>query len=502
MAHDQTRQSERRCSTGVEGLDDILGGGLQCEHTFLLEGHPGTGKTTIALDFLLAGAREGERGLYITLSETEAELRASAAAHGWTLPEEITVFELVPPESLLDADQQQSLLYSSDLELGETTRMIFDAIDRVKPDRIVLDSLSEIRLLAESSLRYRRQVLALKHDFAKRGVTVLMLDDMTSTTKDKTVHSVVHGVIGLEELAPDYGGERRRLRIHKMRGQTYRGGYHDFSIKTGGVAVFPRLVAAEHKTSFERGTLTTGITELDALTGGGIQQGSSALILGPSGAGKSVFVLQFVAAAAARGERVAMFVFDEELELLLNRSDDLGFDLRRYAEEGTALIEQVDAAESSPGEFAHRVARAVIETGAKTVVIDSLNGYMAAMPEERALLLHVHELLQYLNRQGATTFLTLAQRGMVDDMRSPIDLTYLADTAILLRFFEAMGHVRRAVSIMKKRTGAHEDTIREFKIGGGGLTLGEPLEHFQGVLRGTPQYHGQDGPLLRQDEPE
>jgi circadian clock protein KaiC len=501
MGGDQAQETPRRCATGVEGLDNILGGGLLCAHTFLLEGKPGTGKTTIALDFLLAGARAGERGLYITLSETEGELRAGAASHGWTLPEEIEVFELVPPETLLDADQQQSLLYSSDLELGETTRTIFETIDRIKPDRIVLDSVSEIRLLAQSSLRYRRQILALKHAFAKGGATVLMLDDMTSDTKDKTVHSVVHGVIGLEELAPDYGAERRRLRVHKMRGQTYQGGYHDFVIKTGGIAVFPRLVAANHKTEFERGTLTTGITELDKLTGGGIQQGSSTLLLGPSGAGKSVFVLQFLAAVAERGEKAAIFVFDEELTLFFDRAHALGFDLRRHVEEGTVLVEQVDAAALSPGEFAHRVAKTVSESGARTVVIDSLNGYMAAMPEERALLLHVHELLQYLNRQGATTFMTMAQHGLVGDMKSPVDLTYLADTVILLRYFEAAGRVRRAVSVIKKRTGAHEDTIREYAIGSGGLRLGEPLDRFQGVLRGTPEYHGEDDPLLGRDAP-
>lgn len=502
MSSDQETDTLRRCETGVRGLDDILGGGLLCAHTFLLEGKPGTGKTTIALDFLQAGARAGERSLYITLSETEGELRAGAKSHGWTLPEEIAVFELVPPESLLDADQQQSLLYSSDLELGETTRMIFDEIDRVKPDRIVLDSLSEIRLLAQDNLRYRRQILALKHAFAKGGATVLLLDDMTSGANDKTVHSVVHGVIGLEELAPDYGAERRRLRVHKMRGQTYRGGYHDFTIETGGVAVYPRLVAAEHKTAFERGTLTSGVAELDALTGGGIQQGSSTLLLGPSGSGKSVFVLQYLAAVAARGEKAAMFVFDEELELLFDRADALGFDLRTHARTGTVKVEGVDAAELSPGEFAHRVATSVRDTGAKTVVIDSLNGYMAAMPEERALLLHVHELLQYLNRQGATTFMTMAQHGLVGDMQSPVDLTYLADAVILLRYFEAAGRVRRAVSVIKKRTGHHENTIREYAITANGLTLGEPLERFQGVLRGTPEYHGQNGPLLGQDAPQ
>ena len=481
-----------RAATGVAGLDDILQGGLLAGHSYLLEGSPGTGKTTIALAFLMEGAARGERGLYVTLSETEEELRAGAASHGWTLPEAVEVFELVPPESLLDADQQQSLLYSSDLELGETTRMVFEAIERVRPDRLVLDSLSEIRLLAQGSLRYRRQVLALKHHFSRRGVTVLMLDDLTTAAADRTVHSVVHGVVTLEQLAPDFGAGRRRLRVEKMRGQAYRGGFHDMVIATGGVAVFPRLVAAGQQTDFARRKLTSGLPALDALLGGGVQQGSSALVLGPSGAGKSVFALQFLAAALARDEPAAMFVFDEELDLLFERGRALGFDLERHRETGALAVAQVDATEMSPGEFAHRVAAQVRDRGVRTVVIDSLNGYMAAMPEERALVLHVHELLQYLNRQGATTFLTLAQHGLVGTMASPVDLTYLADTVVLLRYFEAKGRVRRAVSIIKKRTGMHETTIREFTVDARGLTLGEPLERFQGVLRGAPDYMGEE----------
>ena len=486
------RDARARAATGVAGLDEVLGGGLLAGHSYLLEGSPGTGKTTIALAFLMEGAARGERGLYVTLSETEAELRAGAASHGWSLPDGVEVFELVPPESLLDADQQQSLLYSSDLELGETTRMIFEAIERARPDRIVLDSLSEIRLLAQGSLRYRRQILALKHSFARGGATVLMLDDLTTDTADKTVHSVVHGVVTLEQLVPDYGAGRRRLRVEKMRGQTYRGGHHDMTIATGGVAVFPRLVAAGHQTDFVRDKLSSGLPALDALLGGGVQQGSSALVLGPSGAGKSVFILQFLAAALGRGERAAMFVFDEELELLFDRGRALGFDLEGHRESDALSITQVDAAELSPGEFAHQVAAQVRGRGARTVVIDSLNGYMAAMPEERALVLHVHELLQYLNRQGATTFLTLAQHGLVGSMASPVDLTYLADTVVLLRYFEAQGRVRRAVSIIKKRTGVHETTIREFVVDRHGLTLGEPLERFRGVLHGTPDYMGEE----------
>ncbi|MEF2551674.1 ATPase domain-containing protein [Aurantimonas sp. A2-1-M11] len=475
--------------TGVPGLDDILSGGLSTGHVFLLEGNPGTGKTTVALRFLLTGAEEGEKGLYITLSETDRELREGARSHGWTIGENIDVFELVPPEALLDADREQSLLYSSDLELGEATKSIFEAFERVKPARVVLDSLSEIRLLAQSSLRYRRQILAMKHYFARHGATVLLLDDLTSEAMDRTVHSVAHGVIKLEELAPDYGAERRRLRVMKYRGQGFRGGYHDFTIRGGrGVEVYPRLVAAEHKTGFARTRTTSDITELDALLGGGIEQGSSALILGPAGTGKSTFAFQFVAAAVARGERASIFVFDEELGLLFERTKGLGFDFEHMRNAGLLHIEQVDAAELSPGEFAHRVRTRVDQAQAKTVVIDSLTGYQASMPDEKALVLHVHELLQYLNRQGATTFLTLAQHGLVGDMKSPVDVTYIADTVILLRYFEALGTVRRAVSVIKKRSGRHEDTIREYHIGKGGLNLGEPIKNFQGVLRGVPVF--------------
>ncbi len=481
---------ETIAKTGVPGLDDVLGGGLTPGCLFLLEGNPGTGKTTVAIRFLMAGAEVGEAGLYVTLSETEAELRAGADSHGWQLDDKITVFELVPPESLLDADQQQSLLYSSDLELGETTKMIFEVFERIKPKRIVLDSLSEIRLLAQSSLRYRRQLLALKHYFARHGATVLLLDDMTSENIDKTVHSVVHGVINLQELAPNYGAERRRMRVIKYRGKAFRGGYHDMTLKTGGLQVFPRLVSAEHRTKFTRNQMTSDIPHLDALLGGGIEQGSSTLVIGPAGTGKSLFVFQFIQAAIGRGEKAALFAFDEELGLLFDRTRAMGFEFEKLRDEGWLLIEQVDAAELSPGEFAHRVRKRVDEAQVKTVVIDSLNGYQAAMPEENALIVHVHELLQYLNRQGATTFLTVAQHGLVGDMKSPVDVTYLADTVVLLRYFEALGKVRRAVSIIKKRTGFHEDTIREFRIGKTGLTIGEPLTQFQGVLRGVPTFVG------------
>ena len=489
-------ETNEKLNLGVEGLDDITVGGLARGRLFLLEGSPGTGKTTIATQFLMAGAAAGEQSLYITLSETEDELRSGAASHGWSL-DGVDIFELVPPESLLDDEQQQSLLYSSDLELGETTKRIFEAFEKVKPNRVVLDSLSEIRLLAQSSLRYRRQILALKHYFARSGATVLMLDDLSSEANDRTMHSVAHGVIRLEELSPEYGAERRRLRVIKYRGQRYRGGFHDFLIATGGVQVFPRLVAAEHHGEFKRIVLPTESPELNALLGGGVERGSSLLILGPAGTGKSLLALTFVVAAIKRNEKAAMFVFDEELGLLFERAKGLGIDLQELVDGGNLTIEQVDAAELTPGELSARVRRCVEKQDAKTVVIDSLNGYQASMPEEQSLILHMHELLQYLNRQGVSTFLTVAQHGLVGDMKAPVDVTYLADTVILLRYFEALGRVRRAISVIKKRTGPHEDTIREYRIDGRGITLGDPLMGFQGVLRGVPELV-EDRPALLQ----
>lgn len=483
-----------KAGTGIEGLDNVLRGGITRGTLFLLEGEPGAGKTTLALQFLMDGSRLGEKCLYITLSETSAELRQGAASHGWELDDNIEIFELLPPESVLNDEQHQSLLYASDLELVETTKVIFDTVERVKANRIVIDSLSEIRLLAQSSLRYRRQILAIKHYFARHSTTVLMLDDLTSEIADKTVHSVAHGVIRLEQISPEYGAERRRLRVVKYRGQKFSGGHHDFTIETGGIRVFPRLVSAGHRNPFERTLLSTGISEFDALLGGGINTGSSTLVLGPAGTGKSLVTVTFAMAAIARGEKAALFIFDEELGLLFDRMKGMGIDLEKHQHEGMLYIQQIDAAELSPGEFSHRVCRLVDKEQIKTVVIDSLNGYRASMPEENSLILHIHELLQYLNRQGAATFMTVAQHGLVGDMQSPVDVTYLADTVILLRYFEAIGEVRRAVSIIKKRTGRHETTIREFWIDEKGLSIGEPLTDFHGVLRGVPTYAG--GSLL------
>lgn len=479
-----------RHRTGIAGLDDVLMGGLAAGHVFLLEGYPGAGKTTVALQYLLEGARQGNRGLYVTLSETERELRASSASHGWAIDPLVEIFELAPSEGMLEAGQEQSLLYSSDLELGETVRKIIETFERVKPALVVVDSLSEIRLLAQSSLRYRRQILAIKQFFATRGATVLLLDDMTAEDADRTAHSLVHGVIRLEQLTPAYGAERRRLRVAKYRGQSFRGGYHDFTIRRGGLFVFPRLVALEHRTEFVRDQRSSGLPALDKLLGGGLTQGSSTLVLGPAGTGKTLFTLQFVAAALARGERAAMFIFDEEEGLLIARAKAIGFDLDAMVKSGALHLEQLDAAELSPGEFLYRVRGIADEAQAKTVVIDSLNGFTAAMPEENAIVLHLHELLQYLNRQGASTILTVAQHGLIGDMKAPIDVTYVADTVILLRYFEALGKVRRAISVVKKRTGPHEHTIREYQIGATGLTLAAPLQEFQGILRGVPTLVG------------
>jgi circadian clock protein KaiC len=495
---DAVTQFLPRASTGVAGLDEILGGGLTRNRLHLLEGSPGTGKTTIALQFLLAGAEAGETGIYISLAETEQELRDGARSHGWMIGDEIEIFELVPPEGVLDPEQHQSLLYSSDLELGETIQRIFEAIQRLKPKRVVIDSLSEIRLLAQSSLRYRRQILALKHYFAQSNSTVIMLDDLTTETTDQAVHSIAHSVIHLDQLAPIYGGERRRLRTIKCRGQSFSAGYHDFMITQSGVEVYPRLVAAGHRKGHSAKIMASGIAELDLLLGGGIAAGSSTLVIGPAGTGKSLLILHYVAAAVARGERAALFVFDEEMGLLLRRAKGLGIDLAAMRDANQLFIEQMDAAEMSPGEFSHRVRNCVDREGIGIVAIDSLNGYQAAMPEEQFVILHLHELLQYLNRQGAATFLAVAQHGMIGDMKQTIDVTYLADTVIMLRYFEALGRVRRAISAIKKRTGSHEDTIREFQIGNQGMAIGPPLHDFQGVLRGVPKYVGKGQPLMEE----
>lgn len=487
-------------ATGIAGLDDVLGGGFTPNRLYLLEGNPGSGKTTLAIKWLIEGVRRGDKVVYVTLSETKNELEAVARSHGWSLAG-IDILELVAPESELEPDNQIAMFQPSEIELGVTTKVILAEVERTKPRRVVIDSLSEIRLLAQSPLRYRRQVLALKQYFIGRECTVFLLDDMTYEAEDLQLQSIAHGVVTLEQLSPEYGAERRRLRILKLRGQKYRGGYHDFVILKGGLDVFPRLVAAEHGHSQKRGLLKSDNDKLDALLGGGLQYGTSAVLLGPAGCGKSTLALQFARAAAQRGERAALFAFDERLETLFERTTGLGMDITPYVASGHIAIYPIDTAEVSPGEFAHRVRRAVEpengQAGAKVIVIDSLNGYLNAMPEERFLTAQLHELLTYLGHKGVVTFLVVAQHGLVGHMESPIDTTYLADTVILFRYFEALGAVRQAISVLKKRSGRHERTIRELTLSDKGITVGEPLTAFQGVLSGTPVYHGSDAALAR-----
>ncbi len=479
---------EIRISTGVPGLDDVLGGGLTPSRLYLLEGTPGTSKTTLALQFLREGVARGERTLYITLSETADELRASAATHGWTL-DGIEVFELVD-EMGLDPDSEQSILHPSDIELGETVKEVIALVDRTKPDRVVFDSLSELRLLAQNPLRYRRQILALKRFFAKRACTVLMLDDKTSETGDVQLHSIAHGVVSLDQAPREYGAERRRLRIVKMRGIKFRGGYHDFVLETGGIQAFPRLIAAEHHASFDPRGTSTGSAELDLLLGGGLVPGTNTLLLGPSGVGKTTTAIRCMLAALERGETATYYLFDEGLATMLVRAATLGMDLAPHIAAGRLTVTQVDPAELSPGEFASKVRAAVEERGSTFVGVDSLNAYLHAMPGEEYLILQMHELLSYLNQQGVTTLLVLGQHGIVGDVRSDVDLSYLSDCILLFRFFEAKGQVRTALSVVKSRVNAHERTIRELKLSQGGLQVGEALDDFEGVLTGLPAYHG------------
>lgn len=483
--------------TGVPGLDDVLAGGYAANRAHLIEGQPGSGKTTIGIQFLLDGLRSGERCLYITLSESKRELLTVAARHGWDLSG-LEIYELIPPELSLDPNNQQTLIHSSELELGETVRMVLAEAERVKPTRVVFDSLSEIRLLSQGSLRYRRQVLALKNFFLLQNATVLLLDDLAAGPDDLNLHSLAHAIIRLEQLAPIYGAERRRVRVIKMRGTHFRGGYHDIIIRRGGVQVFPRLVAHEHRRHFDPVPASSGVPELDALIGGGLDRGTTTLIAGPSGSGKSSLALAFAYAALKRGERVLSINFDETRHVFFRRAAGLGMDLEPFQDAGALMAEHIDPAELSPGELVGRVRKAVEGQGARMVVIDSLSGYLNAMPEEQFLLLQMHEMATYLNQQGVVSILILAQSGMVGQMHSPLDLTYLSDAVLMLRFFEAGGRVRRAASAIKKRTGPHESTIREFMIDGGGIRVGEALTEFRGVLTGVPIYEGGDQALIRQ----
>lgn len=477
--------------TGIAGLDEILAGGLSPNRLYLIEGVPGSGKTTLAMQFLLEGARRGESVLYVTLSESAEELLAVAASHGWSL-DGITLRELVPSEESLRPDDQYTMFHPSEVELGETTRTILEEVERSKPTRVVFDSLSELRLLAGTPLRYRRQILALKHFFSGRNCTVLLLDDMTSTQHDLQVQSLAHGVLLLEQLSPDYGAERRRLRVVKYRGVQYRGGYHDYAIRRGGLVAFPRLVAREHRSDASLEKVASGIAELDALLGGGIERGTSTLFAGAAGTGKSSLAAQFVWASAERGQNAALFLFDEGITTLLTRAAGLGIDLRRHVESGRVTIQQVDPAEFSPGELTHAVREAVQGRETAIVVIDSLNGYLNAMPDERFLIVQLHELLTYLGQENVATLLVSAHHGLIgSQMVSPVDASYLADAVILLRYFESQGEVRQAISVVKKRGGAHERSIREFHMNAGRIQVGPPLRDFRGILTGVPIFEAQ-----------
>ena len=485
---DPPANADPRVATGVPGLDEILGGGLPRDRIYLVEGAPGSGKTTLALQFLLKGRELNESGLYITLSETEAELRAAASSHGWSL-DGVDLFELVSEEGL-DPESEQSVLHPSDVELGETTRRVMAQVDSTKPLRVVFDSLSEMRLLAQNPLRHRRQILALKHFFSTRKCTVLLLDDQTSEDGDLQLHSIAHGVISLERTAQEYGSQRRRMEVVKLRGVKYRSGFHDFNLDTGGITVFERLVASHHGAVIKDEVVTTGAPRLDELIGGGLSRGTNTLITGPSGVGKTTTAVRCALSALERGEKVAYYLFDEGLPTLLARSKAMGMELHPYVATGQLAIRAIDPAELSPGEFAFQVRQAVEHAGVGTVVIDSLNAYLQAMPGQKFLLLQMHELLTYLNQQGVVTLLILAQHGFIGEVRSDIDLSYLSDSILLFRFFEAAGAVRTAISAVKSRTTAHEKIIREIRLTSRGIEIGEALTDFRGVMSGLPSYDG------------
>lgn len=474
--------------TGIHGLDYILLGGFPRNRIYLIQGDPGVGKTTLGLQFLLEGAKHGERGLYITLSESSNELNAVAKSHGWSL-DEITIFEQMVGEEALH-EEESTVFYPSEIELGETIRAMLVEVDRVKPQRVVLDSLSEIRLLAQSGLRYRKQILAMKQFFAGRNVTVLCLDDRTSEIQDIQLQSVPHGVLELERFTPVYGSARRRMQLVKVRGLNFKDGYHDFNIITGGLVVFPRLVAASEETAADKGSeqIESGLAELDSMLGGGLNRGTSTVIMGPAGSGKSALAMQYAVASARRGERSVAFIFEESVKSVTKRSASLGLPVDDLLVSGSMAIRRVDPAQLQPGEFSHLVRESVEENGARLVVIDSLNGYLNAVPEERFLLLHLHELLSYLGQHGVATILVFAQHGLVGSMQSAIDVSYLADCVILLRYFEADGRIHKAASVVKKRTGPHETAIRSLSMDGRGLHIGEALTNYHGVLSGIPNY--------------
>ncbi|HEU4748893.1 MAG TPA: ATPase domain-containing protein [Gemmatimonadaceae bacterium] len=485
-----------RALTGIRGLDEILGGGLPTKHLYLIDGEPGTGKTTLALQFLLEGVSKGERGLYVTLSESREELESVANSHGWTL-DGIEIFEL-SKQGLGNAEDNYTIFHPAEVELQGTVDSVLKTVEQLQPVRIAFDSLSEMRLLARDPLRFRRQILGLKQFFAGRETTVLLLDDKTSPEGDLQLHSLAHGVIVLEHVALEYGSERRRLQIKKVRGVQFRGGYHDFRIQQGGIRVFPRILHDQPRVDLKGKQISSGSKGLDQMLGGGIACGSSMLITGAAGTGKSVLSAQFARAALDRGETVLFYLFDERLNTFQSRTDALEMSIRAERESGQLLVAQVEPTELSPGEFASQVVRAVEEQGVKLVVIDSLNGYLQSMPQERLLAVQIHELLSFLSNNGVTCLMTLVQHGIFGNpVDEAVDVSYLADTVLLLRYFEVHGEVRQAVSVVKKRSSDHERTIRECRVGKGGMKVGDPLHDFQGVLTGVPHYTGSNIPLMR-----
>lgn len=473
------------CLTGIEGLDDILRGGLPRDRLYLVLGSPGVGKTTLALQFLLSGAALGERGLYITLSETKAELDEVARSHGWDLSK-LAMYELSALEAEIQKESDTTFFSPSEVQLNRTTIALLNEVERIKPVRVVFDSLSELRLMSETPLRYRRQILHLKQFFAGRNCTILALDDGSGLAADEQMESLAHGVITLTKRVPEYGVTRRSLRVEKLRGVKFREGNHDLLMRTGGLVVFPRLVAAEHHQPFSKDKIYSGLRSLDDLLGNGVDRGTSTIFLGPAGAGKSSLATCFARASAERGEKVLYFSFDETIATFLHRARGMGMDLEPHLKSGLISLQQIDPAEISTGELAFTIKEHVQKHGVKMVVMDSLNGYIYAMADQRHLVLHLHEMLSFLNQQGVATLMILTQQGMVGQMQTPVDLTYLADTVVMLRYFEAQGAVRQAISVMKKRSGNHERTIREFSISERGLLVGAPLRNFQGVLSGVP----------------
>jgi circadian clock protein KaiC len=489
---------DERCPSGVEGLDDILAGGLPRAGFYLIQGDPGSGKTTLALQFLLEGVRRGEKVFYITLSETKQELIKVAGSHGWCL-DKIPVLDLSAVENLLRPEAQTTVFHPSEVELTKLSQLLLDEVRKAQPARVAFDSLSEFRLMAETALRYRRQLLTLKQQFAKFKSTVLLLDDKMEKRGviDPHVLSLTHGVIDMEQLSPDYGTSRRRLRVSKLRAVKFREGYHDYVIGTGGLRVFPRMIPAEHYTHFRQGPVSSGIKELDDLFGGGLDRGTTTLVLGHAGTGKSTLALQYAVHMADHGEPSMIFAFDETRSVMLSRAKVLGFQLEKAIESGTITVQQVNAAELSPGEFAVRILRGV-EGGCKLVVIDSLNGYLNAMPGEKYLNNQLHELCTCLNQHGVVTILILAQHGWAAAAEAPVNLSYLSDSVASLRYFEAYGEVRQAIAMVKKRSGVHEKTIREFKLmPGKGIVVGEPLKQFQGVLTGVPIFGGNEEQMMK-----